>query len=81
MSNNEDLDKKLAVWEAKAKIAIKYIAVDASGNVWGYDKKPKLCKEIGAWLANGAEAIYLGETNNKDLYKNWDKTLRKVNYE
>lgn len=79
--NKEDIDKKLAKWEAKAKLMIKWVTVNASGDVWGYDKKLKVNKETEEWLGYGAETVHLGKINNKGLCKNWDKTLRKVNYE
>lgn len=80
MSNSKNLDKKLAKWEAKAKTAIKYIAVDASGSVWGYDAKPKV-ERFAYWYGRDGYAIRLGTTEDEDLRKNWDKTLRKVIYE
>lgn len=80
MSNSKDLDKKLVKWEAKAKTAIKYIAVDANGDVWGYNTKPKVDSFVN-WWSYGREHFYLGATEDKDLRKNWNKTLRKVNYE
>lgn len=78
--NSKDLDKKLAKWEAKAKTAIKYIAVDASGSVWGYDKKPK-AERFVVWWGGDGYGVRLGITKDEDLRKNWDKTLREVNYE
>ena len=81
MSNSKDLDKKLAKWEAKAKTAIKYIAVDASGSVWGYDVKPKVERFTDWWGCDGRGGVILGKTEDKDLRKNWRKTLREVNYE
>ena len=78
--NKEDLDKKLAKWEAKAKTCIKWIAVDADGEVFGYVYKPKISNYKDMWNAFG-EGEHLGRTDDEDLRKNWDKTLRKVNYE
>lgn len=78
--NKENLDKKLAKWEAKAKTYIKWIAVDASGAIWGYNTKPKVERFTDWWGCDGY-GIRLGKTEDKDLRKNWNKTLRKVNYE
>lgn len=80
MSKSKDLDKKLAVWEAKAKTCIKWIAVDASGAIWGYNVKPKVEKYTD-WWGGDRYGIILGITDDEDLRKNWNKTLRKVNYE
>lgn len=79
--NSKDLDKKLAKWEAKTKTCIKWIAVDANGDVWGYDKKPKVDGFLDDWWSCGEFNGYLGTTEDEDLRKNWNKTLRRVNYE
>lgn len=80
MSNSKDLDKKLAKLEAKAKTFIKWIAVDSDGRVCGFVNKPRISDIKARWNAFG-QIAFLGETDDEDLRKNWDKTLRKVNYE
>ena len=78
--NSKDLDKKLAKWEAKAKTCIKWIAVDADGRVCGFVNKPRISNINARWNGFGQVAV-LDETDDEDLCKNWDKTLREVNYE
>lgn len=78
--NSKDLDKKLAKWEAKAKTLINWIAVNKNGEVWGFTRKPNASKIKLKWLGFVC-VVYLGETDDEDLRKNWDKTLREVNYE
>lgn len=84
MSNNKNLDKKLAnkldKWEEEAKTAIKWISVDPDGAVWGYSTKPKIGR-FANWYDSDTGGVYLGTTKNKHLRRNWEKTLRKVNYE
>lgn len=51
--------------------------------------RTKDCRKLGEaevesivnWWSYGREHFYLGATDDEDLRKNWDKTLRKVNYE
>ena len=78
--NKEELDKKLSKWDAKAKTCIKWIAVDASGAIWGYATKPKV-ERFADWWGSDTYGIGLGITEDKDLCKNWNKALRKVHYE
>ena len=78
--NKENLDKKLAKWEANAKTCIKWLAVDANGEVFGYNTKPNV-ERLAGWWGGDRYSIILGITDDEDLRKNWDKTLRKVNYE
>lgn len=78
--NNEDLDKKLAKLEEKAKTFIKWIAVDSDGRVCGFVNKPRISNIKARWNGFGQIAV-LDETDDEDLCKNWDKTLREVNYE
>lgn len=71
---------KMKKWADKARTAIKWVAVDANGNVYGYDTKPNAGGFKHLWVG-GENIIPLGTTYDKYLRKNWDKTLRKVNYE
>lgn len=84
MSNSKDLDKKLAKWEEKAKTYINYIAVDEIGTVVGYNCAPTPKKVNNRGFFNSSrygDYIVIGTTDDEELCKNWDKTLRKVNYE
>ena len=74
---NKELEQEMDKWQAKAKTAIKYIAVDRSGMVYCFSSKPYNVSNY--WI--GGANICMGFTENKELIKNWDKSLRKVRYE
>lgn len=69
---NDKMDK----WVEKARTAIKWVAVDRDGRIFGYTEKP--CCGLLSWIE--PTSIFLGETRDKELIKNWDKSLRKVKY-
>ena len=68
---------KMDKWVEKARTAIKWVAVDKVGDVYAYLNKPT-CDGEYVWV--GKHSICLGETHDKELIKNWDKSLRKVKY-
>ena len=68
---------KMDKWVEKARTAIKWVAVDGTGDVYAYLNKPT-CGGEYVWV--GKRPIYIGETHDKELIKNWDKSLRKVEY-
>lgn len=68
---------KMEEWVEKARTAIKWVAVDAYGCVWGYLKKPFVNND---GYDSDKETVYLGNIDDKELIKNWKKSLRKVEY-
>lgn len=69
---------KMKKWVKKAQTAIKWVAVDGNGDVYAYLNKPT-CDGWCVWVGD-EHPIYIGKTHNKELIKNWDKSLRKVEY-
>lgn len=67
---------KMEKWAEKARTAIKWVAMDSYGRIFGYTYKP-CCGEL-CWIET--TSIFLGETHDKELIKNWDKSLRRVKY-
>ena len=74
---------KMKKWVEKARTAIKWIAVDVNGMVYGYTKKPTFNKKDGNWYmhykSRHHDMICLGKLNNTKM--DYTKSLRKVNYE
>ena len=72
---------KMDEWIDTAKTAtIKWVAVDSSGAVYGYAKRPFADTFLGRWDTT-SYFLHLGGTQNKELIEDWEKSLRKVNYE
>lgn len=71
---------KMDKWVEKARTAIKWVAVDSDGEIYGYTEQPVLVGEAWWKKSEGCENIYLGPTRDVELIKNWDKSLRRVEY-
>ena len=80
---NNELEQEMDKWEAEAKKLIKWVAVDANGAVWGFFAKPKRADRFWYnWIRQGfCVGKCVGKTRNKELRRNWDKSLRKIRYE
>lgn len=71
---------KMDKWVEKARTAIKWVAVDEDGKIYGYTEQPILDGTAVWKMSEGCENISIGITRDKELIKNWEETLRKVEH-
>lgn len=72
---------KMQRWVKKAQTAIKWVAVDQSGAVFGYNKKPTALGDSWWCTSYKDDEVYLGDVKSYELRKNWEETLTEVKYE
>lgn len=73
---------KMNKWVEKARTAIRWVAVNSRGEVYGFSDKPEIKNGIEwTWNPCSTKSIFLGIMEGKKPIKNWDKSLRKVSYE
>lgn len=74
----DKLDKKLDEMVERAKNHFKWLAIDEDGYVCVFDNKPTINKRYNLWERVKGNYAFICHTNDKELRKNWNKTLRKI---